>query len=181
MKAVAAVIDSMQTARIAGIAQECSRNVLIQCGRCGLYPPADRHATRSCYEGFGRIPCVLRRARLAALKSGTDRVWFAGVGSSRQIADGRKVHPYNVILLKNHRVSSRMNNGRKLLGLAVSVFAAVIAIVGIIGLAIYMIMMVIWFNVPAQDVLTLVVPLILIVLVLAWICNKAGIALRRRA
>jgi ABC-type uncharacterized transport system permease subunit len=74
-----------------------------------------------------------------------------------------------------------MNNSRKLLGVAVSLFAAMIAIVGVTGLAIYMVMMVIWFHVPAQDVLTLVVPLILITLALAWICNKAGIALRRRA
>lgn len=74
-----------------------------------------------------------------------------------------------------------MNNSRSLLGVAVSLLAAMIAIVGVTGLAIYMVMMVIWFHVPAQDVLTLVVPLILITLALAWICNKAGIALRRRA
>ena len=65
---------------------------------------------------------------------------------------------YNVNLAKTSRFSLRMNNSRKLLGIAVSVFAVMIAIVGVTGQAIYMVMMVIWFHVPAQDFLTLVVP-----------------------
>lgn len=71
-----------------------------------------------------------------------------------------------------------MNNAKKLLGVAFSLLAALIAIVGVIGLGIYLLMMVVWFHVPVFDVLTFVGPLILIMLALAWLCNKAGIALR---
>lgn len=72
-----------------------------------------------------------------------------------------------------------MNAGKKLLGVIVSFLAAMIVIVGTAGLGIYLLMMVVWFHVPVTDVLTLVVPFILIILIIAWLLNRAGIALRR--
>jgi hypothetical protein len=74
-----------------------------------------------------------------------------------------------------------VNNGKKLLGATISLLAAIIAIAGVSGLGIYMIMLVVWFHMPILNGLTLVVPLILITLAFAWLCDKAGVALRQHS
>lgn len=73
-----------------------------------------------------------------------------------------------------------MNNVKELLGIALSLLAATLAIVSATGLAIYIVMMVVWFHVPAHAVLTLVLPLLLVTCTLAWLCHKVGIALRKQ-
>lgn len=72
-----------------------------------------------------------------------------------------------------------MNTAKVTIGYALSALAAAIAVFGGIAIVGYMIMMLIWFHASALSVLSLSVPVLLLALGLAWICNKAGKALRR--
>jgi phosphate starvation-inducible membrane PsiE len=72
-----------------------------------------------------------------------------------------------------------MQTAKVTFGYILSVLAASIAVLGGIAIAGYMAMMMIWFHVPSLSVLSLSVPVLLLVLGLAWVCNKTGKALRR--
>lgn len=72
-----------------------------------------------------------------------------------------------------------MSRTKKTIGTVISITAGLIAVLGTGATAIYAIFMVIWFHAPILSVLMVSLPVALIFLGLAWLCNKAGVMVRR--
>lgn len=69
---------------------------------------------------------------------------------------------------------------QKTIEIVILVLGALIAALGIGALLFYTVFMVMWIHIPLLDMLTFVIPAILVVIGLVWACNKARIAIQRR-